>query len=105
VTANEAERAEVSVGEPVTFEVTAEVPPGAGAVVSAAWDFDGSGTFASQLAGVDGRTNPVQLTTIHAFDRPGTYFPAVRIISHRDGVVSATSRLIPNLGRVRVVVS
>ncbi|WP_261557639.1 tannase/feruloyl esterase family alpha/beta hydrolase [Frankia tisae] len=104
VTANGAVRAEVPAGEPVAFEVTAEVPPGAGAVVSAAWDFDGSGTFASELAGIDGQANPVQLTTTHAFDRPGTYFPAVRVKSHRDGDVSATSRLVPNLGRVRVVV-
>jgi hypothetical protein len=103
--ANGAARADVAVGESVTFEVTAEVPPGAGSVVSADWDFDGTGAFADELVGIDGLTNPVHLTTTHAFDRPGTYFPAVRIRSHRDGDRSATSRLIPNLGRVRVVVT
>jgi hypothetical protein len=103
-TANGNAGAETAVGDAVSFEVLAELPAGAGAVVSAAWDFDGTGAFESALPGIDGRTNPVRLTTTHTFERPGTYFPAVRVVSHRDGDLSATRRLIPNLGRVRVVV-
>ena len=42
-----AEHAEVRVGQRVTFTGTIEVPPGAGSIVAAEWDFDGKGSFAS----------------------------------------------------------
>jgi hypothetical protein len=41
----------------------------------------------------------------HAYDHAGTYFPSVRITSHRDGNLTATYRRIENLARARVVVS
>jgi hypothetical protein len=41
----------------------------------------------------------------HHFDKPGTYFPAVRATAHRDGDVNATGRRVQNLARVRVLVS
>ena len=41
VSANGSVKAEVRVGEPVNLEVHAEVPPGAGAIIAVAWDFDG----------------------------------------------------------------
>ena len=46
----------VAVGEPVTVEVHAEVPPGAGTIIAVTWDFDGSGTFPSRHP-VDGTAN------------------------------------------------
>jgi plastocyanin len=104
-TANGGSRADVGVGDTVTFEVNAELPPAAGAVVHVAWDLDGSGAFAHQVDGVDGSANPVRLQTTHTFDTPGTYFPAVRVTSHRDGDPAATSRRVPNLARTRVVVT
>ena len=45
LTVNGGERADVAVGEPVELVGDVEVPPGAGVVVSAEWDYDGSGTY------------------------------------------------------------
>ena len=52
--ANGGERADVRVGETVTFEATAEVPPGAGTLVRAEWDFDGAGAWPIVDDAVDG---------------------------------------------------
>ena len=106
--ANGSQRADASVGEPVRFAAIAEVPPGGGAIVGAEWDFDGTGDFAEQddtVGGSDPGSEPmVRLETTHTFDAPGTYFPAVRVTAHRDGTRDATTRRLPNLARVRVVV-
>lgn len=103
-TVNGAASAAVAAGEPARLEVTAEVPPGAGAVVKVDWDFDGFGTFPFTDESVDGTAAAVTLVVEHAFHQPGTYFPAVRVSSHREGDVADTSRRVENLGRVRVVV-
>jgi hypothetical protein len=104
VTANGGPRAEVGVGEEVTLQVFAEVPPAAGTVIAAEWDFDGSGTFPF-AHNVDGTAATVNLTTTHSWARPGTYFVTSRIHSHREGDVHATARRIPNVASARVVVS
>jgi hypothetical protein len=55
--------------------------------------------------GLDGAAaTSVQLLQ-HVYERPGTYFPGVRVTSHRRGDVRATSGRIANLARARVVVS
>ena len=77
MTANGSARAEVGVGDEVRFDAVAEVPPGAGYLVSIDWDFDGS----------------------------GTYFVTALVHSRRDGDVAAPHRRIPNLASARVVVS
>jgi hypothetical protein len=97
-------RTEVAVGEAVTLGVVAEVPPQAGTVISVEWDFDGLGTWPYQAPGIDGKQAKVELTVEHTYHKPGTYFPAVRVLSHRDGDVTATTRRIENIGRARVVV-
>lgn len=97
-------RADVAAGEPVRLEVTAEAPAGAGTIVAAEWDLDGSGTFARALEGVDGSSTVLRATFEHAFDAPGTYFPTVRVHTHRSGRPGAPVT-VSNLGRVRVVVS
>ncbi len=104
-TANGSARADVKTGQPVTFAVDAAVPPGAGALIAVEWDFDGLGAYPFKHPGIDGKSRALKLSTTHAFDKPGTYFPAVRAVSHRDGDVGATSLRIANLGRVRVVVA
>lgn len=103
LTANGAERAEVARGQPVTFVGTITVPPGAGFVTHAQWDFDGAGAFAESSPVAKGATT-VRVTTTHRFDQPGTYFPALRGISQRDGDAATPYAQIQNLGRVRVVV-
>lgn len=105
VTANGASRADVRVGEPVTLEVTAEVPPGAGTIVAAEWDFDGTGTYPFRHPDIDGTAAKVALTTTHTYDRPGTYFATALVHSHRDGDVNTTLCRIPNLAAARIVVT
>jgi hypothetical protein len=102
-TANGSLRAEVAVGESVNLEVHAETPPGAGTIVAAAWDFDGSGTYPFSHE-VDGTRSEVTLRTSHSWDRPETYFATCLVHSHVDGDVTATSRRLPNLATARVIV-
>jgi hypothetical protein len=105
VTANGVACAYAGVGESVSLGVHAEVPPGAGTIVSVEWDFDGSGSFGFAHPEVDGTAAEVKLGTSHTYDRPGTYFVTALVRSHRDGDVSATTRRIPNLAQARVVVT
>lgn len=103
--ANGGLRAEIRSGESVTFTAEVEMPPGTGKIVAAEWDFDGQGTYpqaaeASQL----GKTE-VRLGITHTFSKPGTYFPALRVASQRDGDFSTPFARVQNLGRVRVVVT
>jgi hypothetical protein len=102
--ANGATRAEVAVGEPVTFTAEIEVPPGTGEVVSGDWDFLGVGSYSvpGRLDGAGGGRATVNAT--HAFSEPGTYFPAIRVASQRDGDAETPFARVQNLGRVRVVV-
>ncbi|WP_231636217.1 PKD domain-containing protein [Novosphingobium sp. ST904] len=101
--ANGGERADIAAGQTVTFRGTIEVPPGTGTVIAAEWDFEGAGTFAVQSPVKAGlRTATVTIT--HKFDKPGTYFPALRGISQREGDRETAFGRIQNLGRVRVVV-
>ncbi|MFI5043012.1 MAG: hypothetical protein ACHQNA_14400, partial [Acidimicrobiales bacterium] len=66
--------------------------------------FDGSGTYPF-AHDIDGTAATVDLTTTHAWDRPGTYFATALVESHRDGDVNAGSCRIPNLASARVVVT
>jgi hypothetical protein len=104
VTADGGDRAEVGVGTPVNLEMVAEAPPEGGTIVSVDWDFDGSGTFPFRHE-ISGGDTAVKLSTTHSYDRPGTYFATARVRSHRDGDMSATTRLLENLASARVVVS
>jgi len=106
--ANGALRADVSVGKPVKFSATIELPPGTGKIVGAEWDFEGEGTFqvAQEIAEgqLDASGARVTLTMIHSFSKPGTYFPVLRASSQREGNASTIFARVQNLGRVRVVV-
>lgn len=105
--ANGGERADVKAGDTVTFTAVAEAPPGGGRIVSAEWDFDGSGDFAQKedFDAPDAVKERVTLRVRHRFDEPGTYFPALRVASHPEGDVRARWARVLNLGRVRVVVT
>ena len=96
-------RADIRAGQTVRFTGTIAVPPRAGTITTAAWDFDGSGTFA-QNAAVAPRLRSVTVTATHRFDAPGTYFVALRGTSQRSGDRVTPYTQISNLGRVRVVV-
>ncbi len=100
--ANGGERAEVSVGEPVRFQVKVQAPPKSGDIIDVEWDFEGTGDYVSTSLRHNRRA-VVQRET-HVYSTPGTYFPGVRGSSHRDGDGETPWALIQNLDRVRVVV-
>ena len=106
VKANGGERADVAIGEKVEFSAVIEVPPGAGTVVGAEWDFEGAGDYpvAEQFDFSNNSFASMTLKTTYAFSKPGTYFPALRASSHRQGDFKARFARVQNLGRVRVVV-
>jgi len=106
VTANDRARAEVAVGEDVQFSGLIEVPPGAGVVVGAEWDFEGNGDFPVAEPFEDATLSMARLglTATYAFSEPGTYFPALRATVHREGDSESKFARVQNLGRVRVVV-
>jgi hypothetical protein len=107
VNVNGGARAEVAVGQSVTFSAVIEVPRDTGRVVAAEWDFEGAGDFpvAEQLTPSDMPGTRVTIKTTHGFSKPGTYFPALRAASQRQGDAKTPYARIQNLGRVRVVVN
>lgn len=109
LTANGGLRADIAVGQSVNLSAIIDVPRGAGKIISAEWDFDGTGKFALKQgikqAGANTTENQVKLSTVHAFSKPGTYYVALRATSQRDAETPfASFTCIHNLGRVRVVV-
>jgi hypothetical protein len=99
--ANGGERADVAVGERTHFTATIEMPPGAGKVVAADWDFEGLGTYRiSESLG----TAQVSLSATHTYSKPGTYYAVLRAASHRLCDKQSPYARIENIGRARVVV-
>lgn len=96
-------RAEVRVGQPVSFSGTIEAPPQAGSVVAAEWDFDGAGKF-PLTSPVKPGERKVTVSATYRFDKPGTYFPSLRGTSQRPSAANTPYGRIQNLDRVRVVV-
>jgi hypothetical protein len=104
VTVNGGVRAEVKVGQPVTFTGLAEAPPKTGEIVSAEWDFEGAGDFPVKARIGTPYSARLTLQTTYAFAKPGTYFPTLRAVSQRQGDAKTPFARIQNLDRVRVVV-
>jgi len=107
LTANGGSRAEVAVGETVEFVASVEVPPGAGTIVAAEWDFLGAGDYPVTEPKPQGEGRVLSRTVVrrsYAFDAPGTYFPVLRVTSQRQGDPDTPYGRVFNLGRVRVVV-
>jgi hypothetical protein len=103
--ANGARRADVKAGKPVTFTGVVELPANTGSVVSAEWDFEGTGAFSVSEKMVTSKgAGPMTLKSSHAFSRPGTYFVTLRVSSQRRGDEKTPYTRINNLDRVRVVV-
>ncbi len=104
LTVNGGDRADVAVGEPVELVGDVDVPPGAGVVVSAEWDYDGSGVYADVEDVTEAR--PAQrVTRTHTFAEPGTWFVTLRAASQRADAVGSPFGRAENLARVRVVVT
>jgi hypothetical protein len=104
LTVNGGQRADISVGDTVTFHANIKVPPRTGKVVIAEWDFNGGGTYPDP-ANI-GTTRPeVDLEATHTYNTPGTYFPVLRAASQRVGDPNDLFTRVNNLARVRVVVT
>lgn len=104
--ANGTLRAEVDVDEAVELAAVINVPPGAGSVVSAEWDLDGTGEFKTlaELTFVDETKAIAEVALSTEFDQPGTFFPVLRVASQREGDAETPFARVQNLARVRVVV-
>ncbi|MEW9856374.1 hypothetical protein [Novosphingobium sp. M1R2S20] len=103
LTVNGGDTVKVRAGQPVTFKGSIAVPPEAGYVTSADWDFTGEGTF-TEPAKLPARKRTVEVEATHTFAKPGTVFVAFRGMSQREGDADDPYRQIRNLDRVRVVV-
>ena len=78
LTVDGADRIDVGVGEAVTFVGRVDMPPGAGVIVDAEFDFDGSGEFPEHhrpTPGGDGPLTSVSFTTTHALRRTRYVLP------------------------------
>jgi hypothetical protein len=95
------DRIEVRVGQRVRFFGTAAVPPQAGRIVSAGWDFTGSGTFTPDRR--VGARSALFLEGSYRYTEPGTYYVSLKVASSRSGQVEPFAQ-VENLDRVRVVV-
>lgn len=95
------DRIEVRAGQQVSFSATVQVPPGAGTIVSAAWDFTGSGSFTPAAFGKPRPT--LTLGGSYRYTRPGTYYVSLKVASSRSGAAQPFAQ-VENLDRVRVVV-
>jgi hypothetical protein len=102
-TADGTARADVAVGQPVALRATASAPCGVGEIVAVDWDLDGAGSFPVEEPITIGAE--VTVERHHTFTRPGTYFPTVRVVAHRDGDAATAYARQQNLARVRVVVT
>ena len=100
------ERADVKVGNQVTFNAVIELPTHTGKVVVAESDFEGKGDFpvVEKLKAGQSSSERVTLKKTYAFSKPGIYFPILRVASQREGDAKTPYTRIKNLGRVRVVV-
>jgi hypothetical protein len=93
----------VDAGAPVTFSLSAMLPPGAGKIVRVEWDFESDGTFPVETP-LDNVAAEVSLCETHTYDEPGTHFAVVRVTAQRDGDSETMYGLVQNLARARVVV-
>ena len=100
--ANDSQRVEVKIGEMVRFSGTAALPKGS-TVVTAAFDFEGQGTW-PQSAPTASAASTFAASATHAYDRPGTYFATFRVGLAALGRPATEKYPIYNLSRVRVVV-
>ena len=104
LTVNGSVRADVKVGKKVKFSAVIETPPDVGSVVGVEWDFEGTGDYPVTEKFEDKNKN-VKVKTSYTFSKNGTYFPAIRVTSQRQGDSETPHARIRNIGRVRVVVS
>lgn len=100
------DRIDAQAGQSVTFSGAIQVPPGAGMVVKAEWDFEGTGDYpvVEEFKSADTLQCRKSVTATHAFKEAGIYFPALRVTSQRRDFIGTEFGGAQNIARVRVVV-
>ena len=80
------------------------MPPGAGKVVAVEWDYEGTGNrFPKEPLGTP--LARAQVSGEHAYSKPGTYFPVLRVFSQREGDAKTPYGQVQNIARARVIVT
>ncbi|MHC5263549.1 tannase/feruloyl esterase family alpha/beta hydrolase [Streptomyces sp. UC4497] len=92
------------VGETVRFTAQVDVPPGAGSVVEAAWDLDGTGRF-EEKAQIEEPAPTLTAQVEHRFGEVGAHVVVLRATSQREGDTSASVTGVENLARLQVRVT
>jgi len=101
LTVNGSGGTEVSVGESVLLRAEATTP-GNGAIVAVEWYEEESGRYTPQAGLVVGPS--VEVERKISFASPGTYFPTVRVVAHRDADDGDRFARSQNLARAKVTV-
>jgi len=104
LSANGGLRAEVKSGEVVELVGAVEAPPGGGVIVSAEWDYDGSGAYADIEQFADKQVS----RSVHRnqiFAGRGTHFVTLRVTTQREAYAGTPFALLHNLARLRIIVS
>lgn len=97
--------AKVRVGETVVLTAEIELPDGAGTVEEVRWDFEGTNCFAEGgIMTPDDREaeTGARAVNAHVFEKPGIYFPVVKVSSNRTPGDAFTK--VMNQDRVRIIV-
>jgi hypothetical protein len=105
---NGKERADVKIGEQVNIHVVVDVPAGTGKVVKAEWCLDDSKQFTQEIdlkkAVISTDNSRIEFDTKVSYDKPGIYFPTIKVYSERNGNSDTSYTRISNLAKVRIVV-
>lgn len=96
-------RIDIKAGENMTLTGIIHLPDGAGSVVATEWSQTGRGEFApAHFRHQSGRKNVVKQS--FTFNRPGVFYPVLRVTTRREGKTGTPYTRVSNLDRLRVTV-
>jgi hypothetical protein len=102
---NKSKATTVSVGEPVTFDLTIDLPENTGEIIEVSFDFDGTGNF-QEILDLDNLNKDdfgiLSTHLKHTFKTEGTHFVTVKVTSQRNGNGKTHFTRIHNLDKNRV---
>ena len=82
----------------------AEIEVAAGKVTGAAWDYESSGDWSHEETLIPDENGGARIKSVHIFEKPGTYYPCLKVRANRNGDASDIFTQCKNLDRVKVVV-
>ncbi|KAH7161658.1 hypothetical protein EDB81DRAFT_839959 [Dactylonectria macrodidyma] len=100
---NGAAKTVARVSETITLNAHVEIPAGTSKIVAIEYDFIGTGDLVSYPLASPVTSIDIEMKT--HYNATGTYFPAVRVTSQREGKMSSPFARAMNLGRARVVIN